>query len=324
LKAAILHAYIPPEAPEDEKDTLIEVKAVYDALASLGYEPMIVPVTLYLGRMAETLKEIRPAFCFNLVESIDGKGSLIHLAPAVLDAMGIPYTGSSTEALFITSNKLLTKKTLQAAGIPTADWAAPGHENTVPPGSTVIIKSVWEHASVGMDDSAVVQADSAQGLIDAIHKREREHGGKFFAEGYIKGREFNISILAGPDGPEALPPAEIMFYNYPAEKLRIMNYAAKWHEDSFEYENVERTFEFQESDAPLLARLKEYALECWRLFGLSGYARVDFRVDEHGNPFVLEVNANPCLSPEAGFAAAAARAGVDYTGLVKRVVEYGK
>ena len=97
-------------------------------------------------------------------------------------------------------------------------------------------------------------------------------------EGFVDGREFNISVIAGEVGPETLPPAEIMFYNYPKEKLRIMSYAAKWHEGTFEYENVERTFEFKPGDKPLLDGLRQTALHCWRLFGLKGYARVDFRV----------------------------------------------
>ena len=103
--------------------------------------------------------------------------------------------------------------------------------------------------------------------------------------------------------------AEMLFVDYPAGKRRIVDYAAKWHSGSFEFCNTVRRFEFDETDRPLLAQLEDIARTCWRLFGLRGYARVDCRVDTAGRPWVLEVNVNPCLSPDAGFAAAVERRG---------------
>jgi D-alanine-D-alanine ligase len=119
---------------------------------------------------------------------------------------------------------------------------------------------------------------------------------------------------------EPLPPAETLFRDYPPGKPRIVDYAAKWDAASFEYNNTLRRFEFPATDAALLARLRAVALACARLFDLHGYARVDVRVDAAGTPWVLEVNANPCLSPDAGFAAAAAAAGLDGTAVLQRIL----
>jgi D-alanine-D-alanine ligase len=179
---------------------------------------------------------------------------------------------------------------------------------------------VWEHASVGLDDDSVFQPESYRDLTARLEETERRLGGKCFAEAYIEGREFNISLLAGPQGAEVLPPAEIHFMGYAEGKPRVVGYPAKWHAESFEYQNTPRSFDFPAEDAPLLRRLEALSRACWRLFGLRGYARVDVRVDEGGCPWVLEINANPCLSPDAGFAAALERGGIPFVDAVDRIV----
>ena len=108
--------------------------------------------------------------------------------------------------------------------------------------------------------------------------------------------------------------------DYPQGKPRFVGYNAKWDESSFEYTRTPRCFDFPPEDASLLAELQRLSLRCWDVFGLRGYARVDFRVDADGRPWVLEVNTNPCLSPDAGFMAAAARAGLSCSDAVRRIV----
>ncbi len=126
--------------------------------------------------------------------------------------------------------------------------------------------------------------------------------------------------MTSPEGPLLLPPAEIRFDQFPPEKRKIVGYTAKWDTASFEYHHTPRTFQFPLEDAPLLDRMADLAKRCWHLFGIRGYARVDFRVDHHHQPWILEVNANPCLSPDAGFAAAAAYAGIAFREAVERIV----
>ncbi len=93
---------------------------------------------------------------------------------------------------------------------------------------------------------------------------------------------------------EVLPPAEIRFINYDNGKPKVLGYKAKWMPDSFEYINTTRHFDFSPNDTDLIAQLESIATHCWSLFDLTGYARVDFRVDSKGVPYVLEINANPC------------------------------
>jgi hypothetical protein len=121
--------------------------------------------------------------------------------------------------------------------------------------------------------------------------------------------------------PEALPPAEILFSAYPPDKPRIVGHRAKWQADSFEYQNTPRRFDFDAADGPLLDQLRDLARRCWTLFGLGGWVRVDFRVDAAGRPWILEVNTNPCLSPDAGFAAALHRASVPFDEAIRRILE---
>jgi len=324
-RVALLHGAVAPDAAPDEQDVLVEVETIGRTLADLGYAPVPVPLSLDLDAARRRLLDLRPSFVFNLVESIDGKGRLIHLAPALLDSLGLPYTGAGTEAVFLTSNKLLTKRLLAEAGIDTPAWVDDVPPEACPPfPGPYIVKSVWEDASIGIDDDSIV--NDPRRLPGLIRRRRRRFGGEWFAERFIDGREFNLALLAGgPEegavgGVEVLPPAEMRFIGFPPGKPRILDYAAKWDPDSFAYHNTVRRFDFPDADRPLLAHLAAIAKDCWHRFGLRGYARVDFRVDAAGRPWVLEVNANPCISPDAGFAAAAACAGLDLPAVIRRIL----
>jgi D-alanine-D-alanine ligase len=116
MKVAIIHGEVAEGAGQDEKDVLVQVDAVSEGLAGLGHEPVAVPVSLNLEEAARTLTALHPAIAFNLVESLSGKGNLIHIVPSLLDTLKIRYTGSGTEAIILTSNKVLAKKWLGAAG----------------------------------------------------------------------------------------------------------------------------------------------------------------------------------------------------------------
>jgi D-alanine-D-alanine ligase len=144
------------------------------------------------------------------VEGGEGGGRCIHLRPALLEDMGLPFTGSGSSAMALSSNKLFAKAVLRAAGIPTPDWhalpglGAPRAEAT----GRYIVKSVWEHASIGLGDDAAPQVDCAGELCALLRARAPRMGGECFAERYVEGREFNVALLDGPDGPQVLPVAE--------------------------------------------------------------------------------------------------------------------
>ncbi len=352
MNIVILHnAVASHESPEDQ-DTLTQVAAISQALDRLGHRPLAMPCTLDLAAARESLLAADADLVVNLVESLGGSDSLAHLAPALLDSMRLPYTGSHTEALFATNHKLIAKRTMRQAGLPTPRWmslAGPScregslrHDDTnafgpldisgrsgpsrqegptasfQPP---CIIKSVWEHGSRGLDDENVVRHGDADVIRERLADFVARSGRPHFAEEFIDGREFNVPMLDGSDGPQVLPPGEMDFSTFPEGKPRIIGHRAKWHESSFEYNNTPRSFDVREPDRGLVDQLKQLSLDCWQLFDLRGYVRVDFRVDRAGQPWILEVNANPCLSPEAGYAAALDEAGVSYDEAVQRIVD---
>jgi D-alanine-D-alanine ligase len=320
-KVVILHSDVPPDASEDELDCLRQADTISSALQLLGYEPVLLPFVLDLSKTITALKDLRPTVVFNLVETINAKGSLIHFAPAILDHLNIPYTGCGTEAIFLTSNKPLSKEIMQTAGIPTPAWiSSKGVHSGQPSSDTFLLKASWEHASVGLDEDAIIKFTNSVDIVSLMRDRKKIIGGPCFAESYIDGREFNIALIAGKSGVYVLPPAEMQFIGFGPDKLKLLDYRAKWVEGTFEYENTARTMEFSEKDKGLIAELQSIAKRCWELFGLRGYARVDFRVDNDGKPWVLEINANPCLSLEAGFAFAIERASLKYHEAIELII----
>ncbi|MGO8690801.1 MAG: hypothetical protein ACLQLG_14350 [Thermoguttaceae bacterium] len=324
MRIVILHPAVPPEATLEDQDSMVQVEAIAEGLRRLGHEAEPLPCTLDLAGVRRKLLARPPAVVFNLVESVDGADSLQYLPPALLDAMGIRYTGAPTEALFQTTHKLLAKQLLHLAGLPTPAWIVADSEPEgppLPPDSACILKAVWEHASRGLDEGNIITAPQRDGLADRLRQFHAQSGRPCFAEQFVEGREFNLSVLGGPAGPEVLPCAEIDFSAFPPGKPRIVGHRAKWEADSFEFHHTPRRFDFSPGDDELLARLQHLAGACWRLFGLRGYARVDFRVDRQGQPWILEINANPCLSPDAGFVAAAGRAGLSYEAMLQRILD---
>lgn len=316
---AVVHGAVPPDAPSDDQDTLVQVAEVAGALQRLGWRVEPVPVTLNLDAFARRMEDLKPALAFNLIEALEGMGQFIHLAPTVLERMGLPYTGCDSTAIMLTSNKILAKRAMAAAGIATPAWMDDREGGgAVDPTGRFIVKSVWEDASIGLDAGSVVKGVSA--ARRRIAEMTARHGGPWFAEAYIDGREFNVAILDSGQGPEVLPVCEIAFVDFPPDHPRILDYASKWDRQSFAYANTPHVMDLGPADAALVERLRAMALACWRLFGLAGYARVDFRVDPQGRPWVLEVNANPCLSPDAGYPAMLERAGIGFDQAIERIV----
>ncbi|MGD0168629.1 MAG: D-alanine--D-alanine ligase [Smithella sp.] len=321
-KIVILHSDISPDASEDELDCLQQTESIAGALRTLNYEAVLLPFELNLNNTITMLKSLKPYAVFNIVETLDSLGSLIYFAPAILDILQLPYTGCPTEAVFQTSNKPLSKKIMHYAGIATPSWMdQEGFGSRTDTADTYLIKSSWEHASIGLDEDSLIPYINNENLLQEMNLRKENLGGSCYAEAYIDGREFNVALISGREGIEVLPIAEMIFQDYAPDKPKIVDYKAKWIADSFEYNNTIRKYDFPESDFDLISDLREIALRCWHLFSLRGYARVDFRVDKNSKPWVLEINSNPCLSPDAGFAAALQHANIKYQEAIGLIIE---
>ena len=302
-------------AAESLNDALDAELAVAKALEDLGFTTEIMEVELELASI-ETLPSRRPLLVFNLVDAINCDGRFAPLVTARLDALGIAYTGCNTSALLKTLSKVGTKLKLRHAGLPTPEWSADG--TGLDRDAQVIVKALWEHGSLGLDKTSVMRCEEAQQVLVA---RTLSHKTEHFAEAYIDGREFNLSLLEHSSGVEVLPIAEILFEGLEANAPKIVDFDAKWTPDSRVYIGTPRRFGLERNEPELAKKLKQLALASWNLFGLNGYARFDFRIDPTGKPFVIDVNPNPFLAQDAGFAAAAAEAGLSYQDLIGRIVE---
>jgi len=315
-KALILINKISENPTEDEMDVLSQASEVEAALSELGFTTSREFMDLNLEQTRQNIRSQSPDLVFNLVETVDQRGDLIYLAPALLSSMHIPYTGCTLDGMFLTSNKILTKQLLVHNAVRTPEWFESSGSINLDPSKTYIAKPLWEDASVGINDSSVFKGNDS-----GILKQLKQKWGKgFFVEEFIDGREFNISVLGGESGPQVMPLAEIVFNDFPAGKPKIVGYAAKWDQDTFEYKNTIRSFDLTHTSPELQSELKQMAIQCWKIFKLSGYVRVDFRVDQENRPYVLEINANPCISPDAGFYAACSREGLTFTEVVKRII----
>jgi len=331
MRVLMIRHALADDANEADRDVLIQAEAITASLVSLGHTVEHFVCSLDLEALRQRLEDDRPDVVFQLVEVLAGSDSMPVAVTSLLDALHVPYTGASTAGLLLTNHKLLAKERFCQFGIPTPGWGVLNGHNTLrwhdrqgrccSPAGLAIVKAVGEHASFGLEEDSVVRqpAEIAGRLAEAIHRRRRP----YFAEEFIDGREFNVSILgqAGASSePDVLPPAEIDFSTFPPGKVKLVGYRAKWAEGTFEYDNTPRTFELPASDGPLLQRLRDIAGRCWHAFGLRGYVRVDFRVSTDGEPLVLEINTNPCISPEGGFAAAVQQGGFTYTEAIGRIL----
>ncbi len=299
----------------DELDVLDQVEYIDNNLKKIGIETRRKGITQDFMNEISSLVAERPDFVFNLVESINNKGELCYFIPALLNLHSIPYTGNPLEAMFITTSKALSGKIMKDEGINSPQTYFPSQYNLLKPGREYIIKPIWEDGSLGITgDSVFTYSEGYEKNFDGFNDSH------WIIQDFIDGREFNISVLNGKNGPEVMPPAEMVFHNFTDDKPRIVDFKAKWVEESFEYENTRREFPRDNMNPVLAGRIKDIALKCWNVFGLKGYARVDMRIDCEDNPFVIEVNANPCMSPDSGLVAATTEAGIPIVEVLERII----
>lgn len=319
MRVAVVTEALGPDARPDQDDAMVQAEAVVAALDALGHAHCSMSFAGDIHALVDELRRQRIDVVFNLVESVDGRGEVVDLVPAALECAGVPCTGSGAAAMRLAAGKLGTKARLRACSLPTPDWSTSDVTLGEPTGRWVV-KSVWEHGSLGLEADCVVEAEDAAQLSREIDVRRTRLGGSAFAERYVHGREFNLGMLASGSGVEHLPVAEISFGGDDSGEPWIVGYRAKWHAGSVEDLATPRCFGLRPEDAPLVTTMRALAEATWREFGLAGYARVDLRVDERGAPWIIDVNTNPCLSPDAGFAAALAEAGIPFSSAIERIL----
>lgn len=315
MKCCILYNQPGKKVMPDEMDILDQVRWVESNLKKMNISTFRLGITSSFMDEIASLKKETFDFVFNLAESIENKGELLYFIPAILNMHNIPYTGNPPEAMFLTTSKPLTAKILTEAGISTPYTIHPSACRTLTKGKKYIIKPSWEDGSMGITPESVFTWNDG---MEEIFKDKRDS--HWIIQDFIDGSEYNVSVLAGPEGPEVLPPAEMTFIDFGPERPKIVDYTAKWINDSFECENTVRRFPGNEMDPGLKKKIEMTVLRCWEIFGLRGYARIDLRVDEEGQPYVIEINANPCISEDGGFVAATRAGGYEFTQVLERII----
>lgn len=312
----ILYNKLSKKPKDDEADVIEQVNLVTGALRELNYRVEYLEVDLNLKAAITRIRKINPFAVFNLVETIGNKGEFTFLANSVLNYLQIPYTGSPLIPMIHCSNKYLAKRELERIGIQTPKGYTLDQAGQLDPGRKYLVKPIWEEGSLDLDEDCVFKGSDKK-FISGLNRKSLHH---FFIEEFIDGREFNISILYGTEGPEVLPLAEMTFNGYPEGKPRMMGYKAKWNEHSFEYSHTRRTFRLSAADKELKNNLTAICKKCWTDLGLKGYVRIDFRVTPEGNPLVIDINLNPCLSESGGFMAASKKKGLAFPQIIDRIL----
>jgi D-alanine-D-alanine ligase len=310
--------------PQDmlaEQDVIACAQAVADALQTAGYQVVQVPIHTDVEL---TLAPYPPTrwVVFNLGEGLEGRLFEEARIAWALEAMGYRFTGSRGDVLALSTHKAQAKALLAASGVATPSWQLFRHPDEVDVVNAaalpfpLIVKPVAEDASIGVGPDAVVR--TAWALRERVAYVVERYRQAAVAEAFVAGREFTVALWGDP--PEALPLAEVDFNAFADPYARIVSFAAKWEESSFEYHHTPVLCPAP-VDPALGAHIEATARRAWSAIGCLGYARVDIRVSDEEIPYVVEVNCNPDLAPDAGFYRAARAAGYDYEDMVVRILK---
>jgi D-alanine-D-alanine ligase len=312
-----------PELAEDRAGTAdlrTMVRHIARTLRRLGHTVTVLALAHDLFAFQRKLRRLHPDVVFNLYDDVV-HGALYDMRLAALvRMMGFPMTGSSALALGLTRYKYMTASLLAGAGI------------SIPPNTAIletvravnqhkwqfpiIVQASQEHAGIGLDRSSVVH--SKKDLRLKVREILRTYHQPALAQRFLPGREFNVGIIGG-SRMRVLPLAEVDYSQLPAEIPPIMSYAAKWVETSTEYQKTSVICP-ADVEPGLADQISTLALRAFRAVGGRGYGRIDMRLDEFGQPYVLEVNCNPCLDEGMGLARAAEKAGISYPRLLQILI----
>ncbi len=313
MKVVLLHG---ADALEPPIDPVID--QVIAALQACGHQAQTVTVAASIEPVVRALENAQPELVFNLTESFRDISSLDSNLAALLNLLGLRYTGSSPAGLILAGDKSLTKKVLRFHGIPTPDFAtlyrgALDHAEDLR--FPVIVKPPQEDASIGISEASVVRDLSS--LLRQIDELQEIYKSPVLVEEFILGREFYVGVL-GNTHAEPLPVIELSFSENAANPNGIASFAVKWAADR----DCETRSVFP-TDLPeeLTARMQRVALDSFQALRLRDYARIDLRVTDAGEVFVIEANPNCYLEQNSEFARAAGEVGMAYAALIQRIVE---
>jgi D-alanine-D-alanine ligase len=305
---------------EGSIDYPVVVGQVVKALRQAGHKPSIIGVHGDIKKLITGLGRRKPDLIFNLLETFGDTDLGSVGAHGLLDLIGIPYTGVGPGELYLTEDKALAKKLLTFEKIACPDFAVISRDADLETGGNLrmplFVKPLRMDASIGISGKSLVRTttDMMKRVVE-IHEKVKDAA---LVEEYIEGREFYVGVL-GNQEPTAFPPVEMDFSGLPDDAPRVLDAKAKWDEDSPEYKGTKAVL--AELPDEVRAKLHKVAVDAYRALRVRDYGRIDLRLTETGEVYVIEVNANCYLEQAGEFATAAAAAGLDYPALIGKIVD---
>jgi D-alanine-D-alanine ligase len=319
MNIVLLHT---KDAVDGEEDPVLA--QIESALKAGGHESRRVMVDNEVEPLVRTLTSDRPDLVINLAESFAGKSALESNIAALLNLLDLRYTGSSPAGLLVAGDKTLSKKVLRFHGIKSPEFATVYRGMVDWAGDVqfpLIVKPPQEDASLGITQKSIV--GDVKELLEKIAEIQGEYQSPALAEQFIEGREYYVGVL-GNQNARALPVIELDFSKFPADRPRIASWEAKWGDEGDakgeEFEGTESVFPEDLPDE-LRDRIQKAAVDAFHALRLRDYARVDMRVTDAGEVFIIEVNPNCYLEAKSEFARAAERDGIGYDQLIAQIVE---
>lgn len=300
-----------------ETDIADRIEEIAGSLNEFYREVKTLPFGSNVEQNIHDITMYNPDLIFNLVESVEGLSNYEACAAGVFDLLGIPYTGNSPLSLGTCLNKSRTKLILSSYGIPTPEFIIAKYNTKFIPDNfnlkfPVILKLLYEDASIGISELSVARNDDE--VKQRLKYLFRTYKQDVIIEEYIEGRELNVAILGG----KVLPISEISFTGLPEDLPKIVTYEGKWSPNSIYYNHTIPCCPAQiENHTKEI--IEEIALNTFDALYCRDYARVDIRLNRNEIPYVIEVNPNPDISTDSGFARAAAAAGLNYSKLLYNI-----
>jgi D-alanine-D-alanine ligase len=305
---------------EGDKTLDVVVDQVAKALKQNKHKVSVLGVHGDVTKLRTGLLRRKPDLVFNLMETFgDGQLGAVGLV-GFLDLLGLPYTGGGPGEYYIQEDKALAKKLLAFEGVKYPKYAVFSQDADLETGGhlrlPLFVKPLRMDASIGIDAKSLVH--STKELLERVTHIHKQVHDTALVEEYVEGREFYVGVL-GNQEPEAFPSIEMDFSAMPEGAPHVLDAKAKWDEKSPEYKGVKAVV----ADVPdeLRAKLQKAAVDAYRALRVRDYGRVDMRLTESGDIYVIEVNASCYLEQTGEFASAAAVAGVDYPTLINRIAD---
>ena len=323
----LMHEDLLPPDPLNGQDVAgAEWKTEYDVVSTLrklGHDVKPLGVKSDLGVLRSAVEDWKPHIAFNLLEEFDGVAVYDQNVVSYLELLHMPYTGCNPRGLMLARDKVLSKKLFSFHRIPFPDFMV------VPQGRTIkrpawlsfplIVKSVTEEASHGISQASIVQDDDKlKERVEFIHTHV---GTGALVERYIEGREFYVGVM-GNGHVHVLPVWELMMDRLPEDARRIATERVKWNR-TYQAKYGIRSEEARNLPEGKAEKIQHLAKRVYRALGLSGYARIDVRMDAAGDVYVLEANPNPQIAHDEDFSDSAEKDGYPYTDLLQELLNIG-